>query len=184
VSTPAEPNDSAVAQDNLESENIVASDSVFEATGTACIGGDISAQGGLFEAGGVGRVEEISAHGVRTKFGGDDARLDNGHSIGGGYLQNPIHFHEGDDEATTDGNAAAHVTATRAAGGDGNAVAVGEGEDFRDLFGGTGKGDSGGKGGSYPSVGGVGLKGGRVETKSAFGEESRKGAERIFHLRR
>ena len=93
-------------------------------------------------------------------------------------------FHEGDDEATTDGNAAAHVTATGAPTGDGNAVAVGEGENVRDLFGGTGKGDSGGEGGSYPSVGGVGLEGGRVETKSAFGEESRKGAERIFHLRR
>jgi hypothetical protein len=110
--------------------------------------------------------------------------LDNGHSIGRGYLQNPIHFHEGDDEATTDGNAAAHVAATGAPSGDGNAVAVGEGENFRDLFGVTGKGDSGGEGGSYPSVGGVGLEGGRVETKSAFGEESRKGAKRIFHLRR
>jgi len=110
--------------------------------------------------------------------------LDNGHSIGRGYLQNPIHFHEGDDEASTDRNAAAHVTATGTPTGDGNAVAVGEGENFRDLFGGTGKGDSGGKSGSYPSVGGVGLEGGRVETKSAFGEESRKGAERIFHLRR
>ena len=184
MSSSAEPNDSAVAQDNLESENIVAGDSVFEAAGAACIGGDISAQGGLFEAGGVGRVEEISAHGIRAKFGGDDARLDNGHAIGRGYLENTVHFHEGDDKASTDGNAATHVTATRSAGGYGNAVAMGEGEYFRDLFGGTGKGDSGGKGGSYPSVGGVGLEGGRVETKSAFGEESRKGAKRIFHLRR
>jgi hypothetical protein len=99
-------------------------------------------------------------------------------------LENTVHFHEGDDEATTNGNAAAHVAATGAPTGDGNAVAVGEGENFRDLFGGAGKGDSGGKGGSYPSVGGVGLEGGRVETKSAYGEESRKGAERIFHLRR
>jgi hypothetical protein len=184
VSTPAESHDSAVAQDNLESENIVACDSIFEATGAACVSGDVSTQGGLFEAGGVGRVEEISAHGVRAKFGGDDARLDNGHAIGRGYLQNPIHFHERDDEATTDGNAAAHVAATGAPTGDGNAVAVGEGENFGDLFGGTGKGDSGGEGGSYPSVGGVGLEGGRVETESAFGEESRKGAKRIFHLRR
>jgi len=110
--------------------------------------------------------------------------LDNGHSIGGGYLQNPVHFDERDDKATANGDASAHVAATGAPTGDRNAVAVGEGENFRDLFGGTGKGDSGGKGGSYPSVGGVGLEGGRVEAKSAFGEESRKGAKRIFHLRR
>jgi hypothetical protein len=110
--------------------------------------------------------------------------LDNGHAIRRGYLENTVHFDERYDKATANGDASADVAATCAAGGYGNTVAVGEGENFGDLFGGTGKGDSGGKGGSYPSVGGVGPEGGRVKTKSAFGEESRKGAERIFHLRR
>jgi len=84
-------------------------------------------------------------------------------------LENTVHFDERDDKATANGNASANVAATCAAGGDGNTVAVGEGENFGDLFGGTGKGDSGGKGGGYPSVGGVGVKGSGVETKSAFG---------------
>ena len=92
-------------------------------------------------------------------------------------MQNPIHFHEGDDEATTNGNAAAHVAATGAPTGDGNAVAVGEGENFGDLFGGTGKGDSGREGGSYPSVGGVGLKDGGVEADNTFWKETGQGAE-------
>jgi hypothetical protein len=54
---------------------------------------------------------------------------------------------------------------------------VGEGENFGDLFGGTWKGDSGGKCGSYPSVGGVGLKGGGFEADDTFGKEASEGAK-------
>jgi hypothetical protein len=103
--------------------------------------------------------------------------LDNGHAIGRGYLQNTVHFDEGDDKATANGDASANVAATCAAGGYGNAVAVGEGENFGDLFGGTGKGDSGGKGGSNPSVCRVGLKGGGFEADDTFGKEAGEGAK-------
>jgi hypothetical protein len=103
--------------------------------------------------------------------------LDNSHAIGRGYLENTVHFDERDDKATANGDASADVAATCAAGGYGNAVAVGEGENFGDLFGGTGKGDSGGKGGSYPSVGGVGLKCGWVEAKDTFWKEAGEGVE-------
>jgi len=92
-------------------------------------------------------------------------------------LENTVHFHEGDDEATTNGNAAAHVAATGAPTGDGNTVAVGEGENFADLLGGTGKGDSGGKGRSDPGVGGVGLKGGRFKADDTFWKEAGEGAK-------
>jgi hypothetical protein len=103
--------------------------------------------------------------------------LDNGHAIGRGYLENTVHFDERDDKATPNGDASANVAATCAAGGYGNTVAVGEGENFRDLSGGTGKGDSGGKGGSHPSVGGVGLKGGGFEADDTFWKEAGEGAE-------
>jgi hypothetical protein len=49
---------------------------------------------------------------------------------------------------------------------------VGEGENFGDLLGGTGKSDSGGKGGSNPSVCRVGLKGGGFEADDTFGKEA------------
>jgi hypothetical protein len=94
--------------------------------------------------------------------------LDNGHSIGRRYLENTVHFDERDDKATANGDASANVAATCAAGGYGNTVAVGEGENFGDLFGGTGKGNGSWKGGSYPSVGGVSLKGGGFEADDTF----------------
>jgi hypothetical protein len=103
--------------------------------------------------------------------------LDNGHAIGRGYLENTVHFDEGDDKATPNRDASADVAATCAAGGYGNAVPVGEGENFGDLFGVTGKGDSGGKGGSYPSVGGVGLKGGGFKADDTFWKEAGEGAK-------
>ena len=92
-------------------------------------------------------------------------------------MENTVHFDERDNKATANGDASANIAATRAAGGYGNTVAVGAGEDFRDLFGGTGKGDSGGKGGSYPSVGGVGLKGGGFEADDTFWKEAGEGAK-------
>jgi hypothetical protein len=103
--------------------------------------------------------------------------LDNGHAIGRRYLENSVHFDERYDKATANGDASADVAATCAAGGYGNTVALGEGENFGDLFGGTGKGDSGGKCGSYPSVAGVGLKCGGVEAEDAFRKEAGEGAE-------
>jgi hypothetical protein len=103
--------------------------------------------------------------------------LDNGYAIGRGYLENTVHFDERYDKATANGDASADVAATCAAGGYGNTVAVGEGENFGDLFGGTGKGDSGGKGGSHPSVGGVSLKGGGFEADDTFWKETGQGAE-------
>jgi hypothetical protein len=45
------------------------------------------------------------------------------------------------------------------------------------LLGGTGKGDSGGKGRSDPSVGGVGLKGGGFEADDTFWKEAGEGAK-------
>jgi hypothetical protein len=61
--------------------------------------------------------------------------LDNGHAIGRGYLENTVHFDERDDKATANGDASANVAATCAAGGYGNTVSVGEGENFGDLSG-------------------------------------------------
>jgi hypothetical protein len=103
--------------------------------------------------------------------------LDNGHAIGRGYLENTVHFDERDDKATANGDASADVAATCAAGGYWNTVAVGEGENFGDLLGGTGKGDSGGKGRSDPSVGGIGLQGGGFEADDTFGKKTGQGAE-------
>ena len=92
-------------------------------------------------------------------------------------MENTVHFNERDDKATANGDASANVAATCASGGYGNTVAVGEGENFGDLFGGTGKGNSGGKGGSYPSVGGVGLKSGGFEADDTLWKEAGEGAE-------
>ena len=87
-------------------------------------------------------------------------------------MENTVHFDERDDKATANGDASADVAATCAAGGDRNPVTICEGENFGDLLGGTGKSDSGGKGGSNPSVCRVGLKGGGFEADDTFGKEA------------
>jgi hypothetical protein len=70
--------------------------------------------------------------------------LDNGHAIGRGYLENTVHFDERDDKATANGDASANVAATCAAGGYGNTVAVGKGENFGYLSSGAWKGNGSG----------------------------------------
>ena len=75
--------DGAAGQDSFEAENVIASDSVFEATRPAGIGSDISANKTFRAAGGVRRVIEPALfNGVLEVFG-DDTRLNDRYEIGG-----------------------------------------------------------------------------------------------------
>jgi len=168
VGSTAESYNGAIGEDNLESEDIVSGDSVFEAAGATCIGGDISPESGFFEAGGIRGIEKVSAGCGRAELGCDYPRLDDSEAVFCRNFKNPIHFYKGENQSTPNGDAATYITSTGPAGGDRNSVTICESEDFGNLGCVSWEGDGRGKGGSHPGVGGVGLKGDWVEAQDTF----------------
>ena len=129
-----------VGQNHFQSQHVTSRHPVFQAPGASGIGGDISAESGFLEAGGIGRVKKTLAGDRGGEFGGNHPGFHHGHPILFGNFKNAVHPDRGEDQTPADGDATADITPTPSAGGHGNPPAVAEGEDFGDLDGVTGKG--------------------------------------------
>ncbi|MDB6016790.1 MAG: hypothetical protein JWR19_1279 [Pedosphaera sp.] len=124
VSAAAESHHRAIGQDDFQTENVVAGNTVFQATRAAGIGGDVATKSAIGTAGGIGRIEEATCLDGGLKLLRDDARLHDGDEIIGIDFLNLLHPSQGQDDAAMRRNTAADITETCAAGGNGDAMAL------------------------------------------------------------
>lgn len=141
VAAAAGVDDGAIGEDDLEAEDVVAGDPVFEAARAAGVGGDIAAEGAFAETCWVRRVVPAEFADLVLELAGDDAGLDDGDPVGWADLEDAVHAFHGEDDAAVDGDAAADVADPAAADGDGDLVSGGEGHDGADVCGGFNEDD-------------------------------------------
>src|SRR5262249_41349908 len=133
--------DAAVGQDEGDAEDVVDSNAVLERVRPTGVGGDVAADGAGALAGRV-RGEVVA---VRLEVVGDpqvaDPRLNNGLALPILSLEEPFHPHQGDDDPTADGEAAAGKAGTSAAGQEGDVQLIAGADDHSDLLGRAGEDD-------------------------------------------
>ena len=125
----------AVGQGDLKAEDVVTRYAILQTAGPPGVCGDVAAQRTFFEAGWIGRIKETESPGLRLKFSGNDARLDDSYAVDRVDLEYAIHPREGDDDSATLRHASADVAASRAATGNGNAFLIGKAQQHGDIFG-------------------------------------------------
>ena len=134
-------------------------DAVTQAVGAAGVHVDIAADHAGELAGGVGGIEEAA---VLHRLGDadiGDAGLDGGAAVGVVDVEDAVQAHQAEHDRIDHRQGAAGERGAGAAGDDAHALAVAEGQDGGDLFGGAGQGDGEG---DFPiraeAVGFVGLE--------------------------
>ena len=167
----AQLDDLAAGLDDLQTEDKIAGDAVFEAARSAGVGGDVAADGAVGAAGGIRRiVEALFFHGFLQGLQ-DDARLDDGHKIAGVDFLDAVHAGQGKDNAAAGGDASADVAEAGPARGDGDAVAAGKTQEEGDGVGAAGQGHRVGQAGGEPFVAGMSLARGGVQAQHAGRQE-------------
>ena len=123
----------AIGQHHGEPQHIGAGHAVFQAAGTACIGGNVAANAGFLAGGGVGRVEPAHLGAGGLQISREHAGLGHSHAIAGVHLQNAGHARHGNNDTALHGHAAAHIAHTCATRGHRNAPLVRKTQGCRHL---------------------------------------------------
>ena len=130
VAATAGAEDIARGEHRLKSEHVVAGDAVFEAAGTAGIGGDVAAEAALFEGSGIGRVEPAFFTGCGLQMGGDDTGLHDRDAVVGVEFEDLIQGHQVERDAAMQRHRPADIPDPRPLRCHGDAVGIGVAQDF------------------------------------------------------
>src|SRR5690349_17041055 len=103
----------AVCQDNLESDYVIAGNTVFQTTRAAGIGRNVTSNGAMLETGGIRRIKQFLLADCSFQIGRDHTRLHEGNGVGKIDLLNPVHPYQGKRNAAPHWNTASHVTIAR-----------------------------------------------------------------------
>ena len=135
VRAPAQSQHSAVREDHLQAEHVIAGDAVLEAARAAGVGDDVAANRIVRPAGRVRRIEEPQLFDCLLELLRINAGLNHRHKVGGVDFLDPVHARQRKHDAAADGHAAADVAMSRATRGDRDFVAVGKAQDGRNGLG-------------------------------------------------
>ena len=138
---PAGPDDAAVGQDDLQTENVIRGDAVLEAMRAAGVLGDVAADGAGFLAGWIGREEEAMAERLFGQLEVDHARLDQRGAVFAVDLEDAVHSRQADDDPALLRDRPAGETGAGAAGDDRQTSLASQENDLRHLLGGRRQGD-------------------------------------------
>ena len=132
---PADLDDLAVGQHELQTEDVVDRDAVLQRVRPAGVGGDVAADGAGPLARRVGGVVVARRLQVIGQPDVDDARLDHGVAVAEVDFEDPLHPRQGDHDAAADRQAAAGQARARPARQERDAVLVADLDDRDDLLG-------------------------------------------------
>lgn len=135
----AEPNNFAVGQHQLETEDVIGRDAIFQSVRSSGICGDVSANRASRLAGGIGRVKEALGFYGLSDPGIDTARFDQGPSISVINRKDLVHASCGDHDTAFDGQDSATQARAGAARDNWNFLRRALFDDRGHLLGGTGK---------------------------------------------
>ncbi len=114
---------------------------VFQAAQAAGVLGDRAAEGGGGYGAGVGRIDEAVLLDRFVEVGDDYPRAGGGNEVGSVDVDDAVEAGHEEDDATLHRHGAAAEVGARAAGIDGDALAVGQGHDEGDFLGVRGNDD-------------------------------------------
>src|ERR1700744_2161639 len=140
MSATTEADDGAIGKDDLQAQNVVAGDAIFEAARSSGIGGDVAAKRIVGATGRIRGIEQPALFHDGLKFGGIDERLDNGDKVGWVDFQNFVQSLQRKGDAAMHGDSPANITMSAAAGGDRNLMPVGKAQYGGHRLSGTGQG--------------------------------------------
>ena len=136
----ADADDFAAGEDEFQRGDVVGGDAIGERVRAAGVFSDVSADGGRFLTGGIGREVEAGVFDGACYVEIYDARLDDGALVVEIEFEDAIHAREDEHEAAGAGERPSGKPGASAATEDGNVVLVCEADDFGD-FGSAGRED-------------------------------------------
>ena len=101
-------------------QHVSSGDSIFQASGAACVRGDVSSDAAFLSGGRVRRVEPSQSTGLPLEIRCDNSGFHHGNAVFRGYLQDTVHPFQGKADASAHGNAPSYVSHPAAAGRDGD----------------------------------------------------------------
>ena len=132
-----DPDKRAVSQGHLQTQDIGAGNAVFEAAGAASIGGDVTTDGAVLVALGIGRIEEPALLNLRLEHPGNDMGLDDGDEVLTADLPDAVHPVKTHQDAAPQRNASPDIADAGTPCGDRDIVLMSVGKDRRNLLGGA-----------------------------------------------
>ena len=122
----ADARNGTIGENNFEAEHVIARHAVFQTARAAGVGGDVSADGAIRAAGGIGGVKQSAFFDCFLQGLREDAGLNHRDEIIGVDFLDAIHVHQAKGNAAMQRHATANITKARAAGRDGKAMLIGE----------------------------------------------------------
>src|SRR5262245_3372076 len=116
----------AIGEHDFETNHVIACHTVFQATRTTGVCGDVSANGAILHARRIRRIKQFLRAHRRFELSGKHAWFNNSNGVDKVDLLDAVHARERERDPAARRHTSAHVTKSASAGGDWNFFARGE----------------------------------------------------------
>lgn len=171
VGAPADAEDASIHEHDFEAEEVLPGDAVFEAARSTGVGGDISADAAIFQAGRIWWIKQAAGPGFGLQVPSDDSRLHDGDKIPGVDFENFVHALDAEQHAVFHWHATAHIAVAGTARGYRHPGGVAGTKDGGDLRGRARENGGRRSGVGKPTIGSVG-NGFRAKETVSRGEDA------------